>query len=335
MTTSTVRATTSALPSVIPSLLGYRPARSLVCLALDSTSRIVFAARVDLPTTTAEVPAWQVELQQITDAGKRHEIASILPVLWDEHDEVDPEVAGHAMRAARQAFSVAQDTASVWIGAQRVRVQDAHESAERERVNDPAGDLLRLVRHEQTGGMVEFDSREAVEDTLRAGDPLPHWPEHLGTPYDAPTAVMVWLAVMRAQTPHGEEVANLVATMEQDPNVRDAIAVAWIGAPAMSDSEVLPEHPGVLALLSDASPRTREERAAAWQRLARIIRGIPRGHSADLSALAAVLGARIGQDCLTVAACERALQDNPRHRLTLLLTQAQRYGMLRQLITTT
>lgn len=332
-----IRVQASALASVIPSMLGYRPTRSLVCLALDENGRSKFVARVDLPAATGEVDAWQLSLAEVAVAGERQAVRTFVPVLWDEGDEVRPALAAGVLDAAREALNIEADTPALVVRAHTTRVHSADAVTEHPRGDVPAGDQMRLARHETTGGMVEFDSRDAVSATLRAGEPLPGWPPRtsarLRSAYDIPTAARVWVTTLRSEHPSGQEVASLVVSLKHYPALRDAIVSTWAGGPALEGGELLPEHPDSMELLRAEAPQSNEDRAAAWHRLARIIRGVPTGHSADLCAIAAVLGARLGQDCLATAACERALQDNPRHRLSLLLSTAQRTGLLAALIT--
>ncbi|WP_298885520.1 DUF4192 domain-containing protein [uncultured Serinicoccus sp.] len=341
------------LLAVLPHLLGYRPERSIVvvALALDprgTLGQMVFAGRLDLPTT----PDLGVGLQQLRYAVQQAADGSSGPTLLAVfgHDlptgpdgEVDRAAVAGLLAASRglahdtgchvHDLVLVRDTAA---GRQMCAVvADGEDVLEQERgwraaPSAPdvpaAADLVLSGRAVlPSRGAVAASVRRRDEEASRATDVslrLLHLaPERL----DEGRALSDLDACLHEGSTLDARQRAQVAVVLQDRWVRDAVLARWLpDLPWAQDASV----PGELVEASRAlRPWPTTAHQEGLERLLTLVAQVPRGLGGPLLTLGAMVAWTRGDGTVANEMCDLALEVDPGSQLAGLLRRALEVGL--------
>jgi hypothetical protein len=91
------------LVALVPYLLGFHPATSLVAIAFHGT-RVLFARRVDLPATPDELPAWELAARDLAARFGRDDATEAILIGYGTIEQVHAPM--HAAADALSAVSI-------------------------------------------------------------------------------------------------------------------------------------------------------------------------------------------------------------------------------------
>jgi hypothetical protein len=309
----------TSLIAVVPALLGFEPGRSIVVIGTEPGSgQVLVTLRYDVPDprhprVTAALVANAVSL--LAAQG----VAAAVAVGYAEDEAVAPVAAALRERATEAGLAV---TEVLRVENQRYWSYICTDPA----CCPPEGTPFDVSRHPaaralRDAGCRVLDDRDALAATLapRAGRPgtVMRRATRQSLADVARSVTRLDRAGLAAPAPRLTAAVGLVA-------VGDAILRYREGAPVPTDhAALLTVALGQLRVRDDAwarmDPEHRDAHLRLWTDLTRLARP---GYVAAPAALLAFIAWQSGNGALANVALDRALADNPRYSMALLLREA-------------
>ncbi|MFN8158793.1 MAG: DUF4192 domain-containing protein [Candidatus Nanopelagicales bacterium] len=314
------------LPVVVPHLLGFRPASSVVVVGLDAASHTVrVTLRVDVPPPGDDGSGWTALAPALARAGAGHALLVVYPSADDDpwaRSEPRPLPRRDVVDAARLALAEVDVRVldALCVVGDRMASYDCSDPVccPPEGRVVPAEDLLRVEAEMVGTGSAPLPSREALESVL---DPRP---------YADPLVVAV----------HEELDALWADVPEYGPADVDSFLVGLaVHASRPQEPHLLPALVALaIAMCSWVRPRDLLMRALsvdADRDLVRTARGVlveavrcaPERDVAGVASMLAVCAWLTGDGAAARVALDRAESADPDYSLAVLLTEALDRGV--------
>jgi hypothetical protein len=301
-----------AVVSALPYLLGFAPRESVVALWLAG-GRLLLTQRLDLPAGEEDLESW---LEALFGHGMARVADELIVVVVTAGDRWSRPADALLVGAADRGIAV-RDALLAHVGRWRSLLCDDPRCCPPEGRPIDAG-VRDLVAAEFTVlGIAPLAERSDLEREF-ATDPEP--------------AQAVTAALIRRHSARPRR--GVALDRWRDEAIDAAIGDLIGGAPSDECSEGLA---GLLAGMRDIRVRDTvlwevsrcgaDELAAALDRLSAAVRSAPAGLVAPVAASAAIVAWLLGDGARAVVASDRALADDPRYSLAVLVRESLRAGL--------